>query len=632
MMRLAFLFIVVVALACGCSDLGDTAPLAALSPALPTEARPAFSVATLLPDSLLHVNQVSSHVTWSDLPLCADLVEKDEGDHVWHYAWRTSFTPSVVRSLAVDGDWLWAVTPQALWRIHRPTMTCERLGESHGVPARYLAGIRGLVVDSEGWLWVYGPGLLRHRAEKWEVVTDEPVWGFGIDAEGDLWNIRPGRYTYHGTRLGHSAQNPGKRLPPFECGRWRVRKLGLGYSTNYNSLAECWTIQERLSDLEDIDLIMPGVPMADYQPAVVTAQGNLWLVNRRFYDQGSLVHVAFPQGDQTRGELFKMVDWPYGKIAAIAADDASDGVWFSSQGGLAFSDGDGVRFYTLFDKKWVPTGFQVTSLAVSDDGFLWAGAREGVLYLDESRAFRGHVSLLGPSRVANDGRGGMWLWSGSQGRGILAHYGAGVWRTWWAPRSWSCPVTTLQAVDDQVWLGAPGCGLARFDGQDWHLPREKSLASKPVLSPQGEVYTINSAGQLQVYNEGTWLLVAGVEPLELGHVLVVDERGGIWVAGLEGVYYLYKGVRQETYYNISWIESSLLDSRGWLWVGTCQGVLRLDTSLEGDGGAREWERVGPYNSYNNVCTRVLIEDWQGRIWAGGDYGLKMTDSSAWDES
>ena len=92
------------------------------------------------------------------------------------------------------------------------------------------------------------------------------------------------------------------------------------------------------------------------------------------------------------------------------------------------------------------------------------------------------------------------------------------------------------------------------------------------------------------------------------------------------VYYLSKSAEQATHYEGSWAESALLDSRGWLWVGTCEGVWRYVPPPGYVDGDIRWEKYP-----RGGCTRTLVEDAQGRIWVGSEYSLKMTDPSAWDE-
>lgn len=154
-------------LICGCSTSTTTS---FVTHPYPWKNEPAITFST---DLFSTVNE--ELVTWPDSSLCADAIGGDTGDAPWRYYWRGHReSPALVKDLALDGDWLWGATPQALLRIHRPTLTCERLDESAGAPASYLADAVGLVVDAQGRLWVAGPnGLVRHRAGEWQVLSED---------------------------------------------------------------------------------------------------------------------------------------------------------------------------------------------------------------------------------------------------------------------------------------------------------------------------------------------------------------------------------------------------------------------------------------------------------------------------
>lgn len=630
-MRLVFLFIVV-ALGCGCSSSAPTilssSPLASpTSSRAPTVLAPISwemePAVTFVPDFVSVANE--KPLSWRDSSLCAGMIQTNVGGVPWHYYWRNYWELALVRDLALDGDWLWVATPQALLRIHRPTLTCERLDESAGAPASHLAGATGLVVDAEGWLWVVGPnGLVRHRAGVWEVVSEEDMVGFALDLEGDLWRINWADYgrwgEYYARRLASDADDDWIWDDDLleEC-RWRVL---VKRRHKYGSLTECQNIQRQLDK---------GLRRTN-EPAVVTSQGQVWLATS-FSDRQDLLRIA-PDNAGEKGGKGETIDWPYDRITALAADDVSDGVWIGTFNGLAYAEDGAVRFYALLDGDWpLLAPFSTDSLAVTGDGLVWIGSTEGVVYLDSARMVMREFLSGRPARVGADGQGGMWLWTRDGEYGdVLAHYDAGMWRWWQLPRAWVLPglVTDMQVADGQVWLLVSVGGLIRFDEQTWYLLRYDWPFEKLALVPGGEAYIRVYAGGPPAYDERNWHPVFGTESLQLSRpldiMLAADTRGGIWGFNQGEVYYLYKGTEHNTHYNGRWIESALLDSRGWLWVGTCGSVWRYASPSGYPDDDGKWEEYP-----GSGCTRTLVEDAQGRVWVGSEYSLKMTDPSTWEE-
>jgi ligand-binding sensor domain-containing protein len=154
------------------------------------------------------------------------------------------------------------------------------------------------------------------------------------------------------------------------------------------------------------------------------------------------------------------------------------------------------------------------------------------------------------------------------------------------------PVQALaQTPDGYLWIGTSG-GLVRFDGAEMVVfSRENTPAMREnsifclLVSKNGDLWIGTEGGGLVRYRRGTFRRFSSEEGL-----------------------------------SNSFVRSILEDRRGQFWVGTDDGLFRL----QGD----RLSRVDGRSRVRTVAVHDLLEDRRGRLWVGGSSLLMLDSGSA----
>ncbi len=120
---------------------------------------------------------------------------------------------------------------------------------------------------------------------------------------------------------------------------------------------------------------------------------------------------------------------------------------------------------------------------------------------------------------------------------------------------------------------------------------------------------------------------------QLGHVfdIIEDQEGFIWFCTGNGLV-KYDGYSTDYYVNDSkdttslsnsWIYSGLCDSQGRIWIGTENGLNRMDRKTE--KFTRYMHQLEDSFTISSPMVRDLFEDSKGRIWIGTFKGLDLYD-------
>jgi len=281
----------------------------------------------------------------------------------------------------------------------------------------------------------------------------------------------------------------------------------------------------------------------------------------------------------------------------------------------------------------------VLAISQTADGYLWLATHAGLARFDGLRfkVFTGgnteglvssDVRVLAPS-----GDGGLWI--GTFGGG-LSHLSGGsivhvLGAADWLP---STQITALldDGVDDgegRLWIGTPQ-GLSRMrDGRVERFGAADGLPGSEILSlardRQGRIYIGTSRG-LAVFRDGPRASFAPVAlpvdaPVE---ALLATDDGALWIgtsgAGLyrrddSGVERVTAGERS----GLLSIQCLLQDRAGDLWVGTPDGVVRLDGSTH---------RPKDDRTRRDGVITALFQDREGGLWLGThSHGLRRLGGS-----
>jgi ligand-binding sensor domain-containing protein/signal transduction histidine kinase len=277
-----------------------------------------------------------------------------------------------------------------------------------------------------------------------------------------------------------------------------------------------------------------------------------------------------------------------------------------------------------------PWGTLVTDQA----GRPWFHHRGRMFGFEEDRL----VSLTGPTgqddawakNVCASRDGGLWVLTPKGLRKRLA----GEWR----PEVWPGPDCKSLVVDFQedfagnLWVATYNNGLFRFNAAEgWQrLGVEAGLTTVNLRSlycdREKNVWVGTDGGGLLRIRPRPWKMITRRDGLGIDavHSLCQDQQGRIWFAGgTTKPYWLERG---KVSVAIPAPQSDVLDGvwsviparDGSMWIGTYRGnVFQYRDGILHRYGSSEGMLAG--------SMRALLEDRQGRIWAGGFGGLSRID-------
>jgi ligand-binding sensor domain-containing protein/signal transduction histidine kinase/CheY-like chemotaxis protein len=317
----------------------------------------------------------------------------------------------------------------------------------------------------------------------------------------------------------------------------------------------------------------PQVPLRNTHTLLAARDNSLWIATT---GQGLL---RFADG------RFQVWNTRSGLASdrVTALEQAPDGtVWVGTTAGLHRADGTQVSQARLFDGAQPP----VLSLAVEQNGTLWAGTQDGTVYRLEQGRMRPVPEASQPGAPVEamlvDRLGTLWV--GSTGRGLLrlAH---GQRSTLEAGRGLqnNTVASLLEDSEGSVWIGAAEGGLHRL----------KDAPFTPMGRPEGLPHDMVSS----IYE-------------------AVD--GSLWFASLESGVTRWHAGKMTTYTTRDGlihdrVRSIAPGQDGSLWFSTQTGVSRFH---EG-----HFTSLGTQQGLPPGHVRAVYEDPEGTLWAGTLEGL-----------
>jgi signal transduction histidine kinase/CheY-like chemotaxis protein/ligand-binding sensor domain-containing protein len=282
---------------------------------------------------------------------------------------------------------------------------------------------------------------------------------------------------------------------------------------------------------------------------------------------------------------------PFNSITSIAQTD--DGfMWFSSRGGLIRFDG--VNFH-LFNSKNTPelAGNDIWTLKTDSKGNLWIGMHTGGLVRYRDNKFTAFTTENGLSEnliwaIFEDSNGRLWVGTGGGGLNIIDTEKIEIINTLNGLSSdyiW----TIIEDKDGNIWVGTDGNYINKIDKH----------------------------GNITIYNyesgyPGEYILSG-----------LTDKNGNLWfgTAGIGLVKYDYNtftvlGEDDGISNNIIW--SIIQDNKGAIWAGTDNGITKISNG-----------KIETFTTDQGLPASVvssLYEDFEKNIWAATKGGgiVKLT--------
>jgi len=281
---------------------------------------------------------------------------------------------------------------------------------------------------------------------------------------------------------------------------------------------------------------------------------------------------------------------PGDAVRSLAMDDEGR-VWAGTQRGAACLEDGEWHVYNAANSGLIDD--LVRAVAIGASGRAWFGTDHGVSLLDgeqwyhyhtgDSGLLDNHILCIAPVRDGQDA-GAVWFGT-EEGASYLRE---GEWSSY-TPENSGLPggrVLSI-AIDAQgrVWFGTWG-GLAVYDGRSWttYTTQNSPLAYDTVAS------------------------------------LAIDDEGRIWCGTLDGVS-VFDGQTWQTHsiltmaLRFNTATALAIDRLGQVWVGADLPVGPIGAAAMWDG--QEWHDYSPYFSgFRRAPVRSIAVDHHNRIWFG----------------
>ena len=474
---------------------------------------------------------------------------------------------------------LWVGTEAGLSRLDRDRKSFTRFphdSNDPGSPSR--GGIWGLMEDLHGGLWI---------------ATEE-----GLD-----------RYDPQGERFDHILSLPDVLINDLYEGPkgriWLATTGGLGrLSPGQDSIEPV----EALADLDIYDI-------------VESRAGEIWLATGR----GVVVRTTTEDGEEIFTQFQHNPQDPHSLSSNepfAIHEDRSGILWIATRKDLTKFDRRREQFMTLRQRPGEDislSGNMVWGMAEDSKGVLWIGTQDaGLTAVDRQagtsvvyRADPDHPDGLATNAITSLAVGpGDELWIGTTGEGL---HRLGTDRQTFtryrqdpddpkSPNDFIYCLMTDRAGD--LWIGTYNDGIQRFDPDRREITNYQHDPAAPDSLPSNDVYG-----------------------------LYEDRTGDLWVATAVGLSHLALGRDPEatafSHYSrdpgdpeslsSNKVTSMLDDEAGSFWVGTLDGLNRLDRS----GG--KFRRYGHRDGLASDHIVALAEGSRGDIWMSTGRGISRLD-------
>lgn len=457
--------------------------------------------------------------------------------------------------------------------------------------------LQKIVVDlaegPDGVLWIASTGGLFYVEKnkiKAQVQVDnaQSFLAVHVDAKGVVWTSTKNqmyRFYPNGSVDSLGSKNPRDRFyPPPQAfcddPQGNTWVGGQGYLAKFCADSTYYINESN------------GIHSYDIMDMTADRAGNVWLgINGGCLQRYSGSKITrWDKGNGLQNELVRSL--------AIGLEGA---LWIGSIGGLTRMQNGSIQHFDLVKEGLGHN--TVLALHTGKNGKLWIGTGKSLAYWDKGQFFKVSIpknDQPGAPQSANviisDSTGGLWI--GNAGR--VLYYDQTAFREYPIPFKLRGPqVRTLH-------LAAPN---------RLFIAGENGIF-QAVLSAPGQIERISSVS-LPKFTE-----------THQARAILTDQRGNTWMGLLGGgVVMLREGkhlyLGQEEGLASNAVFSMVMDAKGDIWIGTSQGLDRLDTEALLDSGVVNIRHYGLEDGLKSLeCnSQAAVEDDQENLWFGTIGGL-----------
>jgi len=273
-----------------------------------------------------------------------------------------------------------------------------------------------------------------------------------------------------------------------------------------------------------------------------------------------------------------------------------------------------LRYYTTKDgliSNWT------TSVIQDSKGYLWVGTSDGISVYDGT-SFSNYTTEDGLSnsfitvmRESEHHQGTIWI---GTIRGLTRYHNGTFLKL--PPESPLNSYAITSITEDtlgKLWCGTSG-GLFCVQGESATEFKRRSHAGIETLNHRGLIW-IATGRMIFFYTANGQLTDSMTIPLgndESVESMRIDREGDIWIGGTLGTVLVFRDTTLLWKRKFSGaIYSALLDRRGFVWLSTSNGMLKVKKVdfLTGSADQQNAERGFP-----EIATVAVLDDHEGNIW------------------